>query len=275
MYHCAEALGRSGIECALFGFDDIPAGSLSTRCTNMAGCLSGASAVILPVPVSKDGVTLTAANIPIKLCDIFASIPKETLVFAGAVSDKVRALAEEYSIIITDYMEDEVLAEMNAYATAEGALMLMMQNSEKTVFGTKCLVSGYGRIGHYTAKLLASIGADVTVLARREISRAKAIADGNKAISQEELLQSVSEYDFIINTVPAEIFTEKELSNMSSCQNYIELASAPYGMNKRLADKYNIEIIDGSALPSRYCPCSAGGYIAGTLLKEFERSGLA
>ena len=274
MYYCAQVIAETGAECALFGIDTVPAGSNATRCVSLESCLSGASAVVLPVPLSRDGINLAISDTPLKLYDIFANIPKETMVFAGAVSEKVRSIAEKFNISVWDYMNDEVLAEKNAYATAEGAIMLMMQNSRGTVFGKKCLVSGYGRIGHYTAKLLGNFGAKVTVFARRRIIGVKAEYDGFSVISADKLSDNIQDYDFIINTVPAEVFTEKEASKMSSNQKYIELASAPYGISRKIADRFNIEIIDGGALPSKYCPADAGKYIAEALLGEFERSGL-
>ena len=272
MLYCAEELGCREIECALYGFDTLNAGSVCTRCTSLDGCLGNTSAVILPVPLSKDGMTLYGTNI--FLSDVFKRAPGEALFFAGAVSDKARSLAKEYSIEIKDLLDDECLTEKNAYSTAEGAIMLVMQNSEKTVRDNRFLVCGYGRIGSYTSRLLKNFGADVTVYARREISRVKAESEGLKSIAPGELKDNVGKYDFIINTVPSNIFTETELSEMSSEQIYIELASAPYGIDRKLMQKYNTETVNGSSLPSKYCPRSAGRDIAKVLYTEFKKGGI-
>ncbi len=274
MQYCAEKLGNLGVECALCGFDTIPAKSRATRCTSLESCLGGSSAVILPTPLSKDGMTVSFSRPAIKLCDLFSRIPKEVPVFAGAVTEKARAVAREYNIEIFDYLDNEELAEKNAYATAEGAIYLMMRSSDKTVRKSTCLVVGYGRIGKYLAKLLCSLGADVTVTARRSLSRTQAETDGCRSVKFESLPERMNTYDFIINTVPAQIFTEREISEMSSEQGYIELASAPFGLDRRLAEKYNIEITDGSALPSRYCPQTAGEYIADILERELVKGGV-
>lgn len=274
MFYCAENLGKCGFECALYGFDAISDRASSTRCSSLYDCFINSSAVILPLPLTKDGININSIGSKIRMCDVFSHCPEGVPVFAGAVSEKARAIAGEYNREIYDYFDDDTLTEKNAYSTAEGALMLLMQNSEKTVFGTKVLVCGYGRIGKYTAKILKNLGAVVMVLARREVSRVQAVIDGHNAIQQEKLYESINTFDFILNTVPANIITEKELSQMSSNQIYIELASNPFGIDKKLADSYNIEVVDGSALPSRYCPESAGGYIAEKLMNEFERSGI-
>lgn len=274
MFYCAEALGEKDFECALYGFDEISDRANSTRCANFADCLMNSSALVLPLPLSRDGINVNCSERKISLCEIFKSCPEEVPIFGGNASDKVRALAKQYNRTISDYFDDDVLAEKNALATAEGALMLAMQSSERTIFGSKCLVSGYGRIGQYTSRIFSRLGAKVTVLARRELSRTKAQLDGFSAISASELEKQIGGFDIVINTVPATVYSERELSRMKSSQIYIELASAPFGLEKKNADKYNIEIVDGSALPSRYCPKTAGEYIADKLCFEFERSGI-
>lgn len=274
MFHCAETLGKKGVECALYGFDTVSDRASSTRCYSLYDCLINSSAVILPLPLTKDGLTVGGTDTKIRLCDVFEKCPDEVPLFAGSVSEKARVLAREYGREIFDYYDDEVLTEKNALATAEGAVMLLMNNSERTLFGSECLVSGYGRIGKYTARLLRSLGVCVSVCARRKVSLACAVCDGCSAVDTGELSKKIRRFDFIINTVPANIFTDEIVSKMSASQKYIELASAPYGTERKIADKYNIEIIDGSALPSRYCPESAGEYIADKLWYEFERSGI-
>ena len=274
MLSCAEALSRHGLECALFGFDEISDKTSCTRCASLYDCYINSSAIILPLPLSRDGMTLGGTNARILLCDVFGKAPVGVPIFAGNVSDKARAVAEESGREIYDYFDSEALTEKNAYATAEGAIYLAMQNSERTIFSSKCLVAGYGRIGRYTARLLKCLGADVTVMARREISRVKASLDGHKTVSCEELCRCIRSFDLVFNTVPENIFGEKEISKMSSHQRYIELASPPYGLDRRLCEKYNVEIVDGSALPSRYCPESAGEFIAEELFRELERSGV-
>lgn len=274
MFYCAEALGEKGFECALYGFDEISDRANSTRCANCGDCLINSSALVLPLPISRDGINVNCINRKIPISDILKKCPEEVPIFGGNVTEKVKTLAKQYNRTISDYFDDDVLTEKNAMVTAEGALMLAMQNTERAIFGSKCLISGYGRIGQYTARIFSGLGARVTVMARRELSRIKAQLDGYSSISGDELSEQISDFDIILNTVPATVYSERELSRMKSSQIYIELASAPFGLEKKNADKYNVEIVDGSALPSRYCPKTAGEYISDKLCFEFERSGI-
>ena len=274
MFCCAEALSEMGFECALYGFDRISDRANSTRTPSIRDCLLNAQALVLPVPLSRDGISISCDGVGITLAEVLAAVEAETPIFAGAVSEKATAVAKQYNRTITDFLLDESLCEKNAYLTAEGAVGLAMRSIDGAVFGKRALVTGYGRIAAYTARLLKALGADVTVFARREISRTKACLDGHKAIGQKGLCDAISNTDIVFNTVPAIIFGEAEAAHFSSRQVYIELASSPFGIDKALADRHNLEITDGSSLPSRYCPVAAGGYIAEYLAKQFEGMGI-
>ncbi len=275
MFFCAEALYDKNIEPALYGFEKISDRANSTRCASLSDCLYECSAVILPLPVSRDGENITSSSEKhISLDRVFSGVPAETPVFAGLVSEGVKKLASEYGHEIFDYYENEAFISKNAYATAEGAVYLAMKHSDVTLWGSQCLVTGYGRIAVFAARLLSAFGASVTVCARNPAARAQAQLDRYNVTDFERLAHSIRGYDFIFNTVPSQVFGEELLSRMSSTQIFIELASAPFGADKRLAKEHNIEIIDGAALPSKYCPRSAGAYIAEEICTELERMGI-
>ncbi len=274
MFFCAEALYDMGYECALFGFDKISGHANSTRCASLHDCVINSSAIILPLPLSRDGKTVNSlGRSEIMLRDVF-EIATGIPIFAGNVTPEVAELAQVYGHTISDYYESETFIYKNALATAEGAVFLTMQHSDRTIFGSRILITGFGRIAKYTARLLDSFGADICICARKTQDRAYAETLGYTAIDFDSLSEKIRNFDTVINTVPANVFTQEVLSNMKSNKIYIELASAPYGVSKTLADKYNIEICDGRGLPSRYSPRSAGKYIADEISRELERLGV-
>ncbi len=275
LLYCAEALGERGLECALLGFDKISDRALSTRCTSLADVLLSASAVILPLPLSKDGKNVNSSGEKkISLPDVLEKTPPEVPIFAGLVDENTKKLAESSGHIIYDYYESEELVLKNANATAEGAIYLAMQNSEITLRGAKCLVTGYGRIAKNLCRLLLAFGAKVSVSARRKEARTKAKIEGCSVFSTEELQKDIQTYDFIFNTVPHNIFTEDVAEEMSGSQIFIELAGAPYGAAPSVLSKNNIEIVNGSALPTRYCPVSAGEFIADEVYTQLLSMGI-
>lgn len=274
MFYCAESLCEKGCECALYGFDRISDRASSTRTPSLVDCILNADAVVLPVPLSRDGVNVNCDGTGISLAEVFSRVGAEIPIFAGAVSEKAAAIAKQYNHTVSDFLLDESLCEKNAYLTAEGAVNLAQRCVDGAIFGKRVLVTGYGRIAAYTARLLKALGAEVSVCARREISRTRAILDGHSAISFEELSGIIPKIDIVFNTVPARVFGEEEAVRFTSRHIYVELASNPGGIDRALADRNNLEITDGAALPSRYCPETAGGYIADYLAAQFERMGI-
>ena len=58
-------------------------------------------------------------------------------------------------------------------ATSEAALAILIENTEKTLFGSNILIIGYGRIAKILAEYLKALKANVTVCARKEIAKTK------------------------------------------------------------------------------------------------------
>ena len=83
-----------------------------------------------------------------------------------------------------------------------------MEESPETIFGNKILITGFGRIAKTLAKMLVSMGADVTVCARKksDIAWAEIFGCRGKDFS---LLDKESDFKIIFNTVPTEIFTKE------------------------------------------------------------------
>lgn len=151
----------------------------------------------------------------------------------------------------------------NAVLTAEGAIALYKQNSEKAIFGSKILITGYGKIAKILHKYLDIMGSDITICCRSEENYAQAKTNNAKVINFKD--GEFYGYDAIFNTVPAIVFTKKEIDAFSPDTKYIELASFPGGIDKHYAQSKGIEYTDGSKLPARYSKKSAGYYIGQTV----------
>ena len=73
---------------------------------------------------------------------------------------------------VLDYEKDEFLTTANAIPTAEGALALAMQQMPDTLWESRCLVLGFGRVGKQLSLRLQRLGARVTVAVRKDADRA-------------------------------------------------------------------------------------------------------
>lgn len=217
--------------------------------------------VILPMPVSVDGINLNAplVDYSISLDNILHRL-KKTQTVLGGMCDKI-------DFDMTDYYKSERLQAQNAIPTAEGALRIAMENCDFTLYGSKCLVTGYGRIGKILAKRLLDMGAKVTVCARKEKDLALAESFGCKALPLEYIADDISNTDIIFNTIPKVIITEDTVLKIKKTTPYIELASKPYGIDMTTAKVLGRKVIMASGLPGKFTPESSGK-ILGKVIME-------
>lgn len=193
--------------------------------------LPGSNVVVFPLPISADSLILNApfCEKPPLVSEVFRYIAPEAAVFGGMVSDRVHDMAQLSGFPVFDYYEREELIVRNCVPTAEGALAIAMQETAKTIFGSHCLVTGFGRVAKAMARLLIACGAQVTVSARKQSDLAWAAQSGAKAVPMKLLSQAAAECDIIFNTVPVKLFDEQALSALKRDCLLIDLASKPGG----------------------------------------------
>ncbi len=220
-------------------------------------------AVIFPMPLSRDGVTLNAPSLEekIPLLDIVSRLRPEQTVFGGFFPEWLRRELLNRKIRFFDYGESEYLTRLNAVLTAEGAVAVAVFSTPRSIFESKSLVVGFGRIGRTLAKYLSALGARVTVSARKESDFADIRACGFSAIKTADIANFAEEFDLIFNTVPVEVFKDSALQKINPDCALIELASAPGGVDKKAAKKRNTKIINAPSLPGKYSPEKAAKII--------------
>lgn len=228
------------------------------------------SAVILSLPsFTPDGKVNRSGALSSK--ELFSPLKAGTKIFGGMFSDGIIRECLEYNLIACDYGGLEDFALLNALPTAEAAVEIALSRLERTLFGARALVIGYGRIGKLLSRRLLSFGADVTVFARRIEILTEAQLDGCTAINTEQGLKKSISHDICFNTVPAKIIGKASVEN-SSCEHFIELASLPGGFTeeaiKILGEKYLI----ARGLPGKYFPRTAGEIIYKTVSKMLSES---
>ena len=246
-------------------------------CSDWKGAIKDAGAIILPLPVSPDGVRISLPLAPsaecIRIDELFTLVPKNALLAGGRFSPAVRALAEEKEIPFFDYFKSEELQQKNALPTAEGAISILMREIPRTVSGLSVGVTGYGRVARALVKLLLAMGARVTVAARKEADIKSAAALGCRTVhlvNGHSLTALCRETDVIFNTVPHWIFSADILADMPRRSLIIDLASAPGGVDAAAATAHGIRVIWALSLPGKYAPVTAGEIIADTLLSYIK-----
>lgn len=229
-------------------------------------------AIILGIPCSADkenvNIPLSAEKLPFeRLTEI---VDKKGIILGGMIPEKLYSLCENENIICEDYYKSEAVILKNAVPSAEGALALGINMTAKTIKGAEVLITGYGRIASLLAKYLLSMGASVTVAARKEEKRVLAEINGCKAIDFSELHRNIKNKTLIYNTVPSVVFDEKAVSLISRKAVYIELASVS-GADIVLCRKYGVNYINGGGMPSKTAPETAGEIIAEAIMKLLDK----
>lgn len=156
-----------------------------------------------------------------------------------------------------DLLKDPIYTAKNAMITAHCALQTAAERLPVTWTGIQVLVVGWGRIGKCLASLLNTLGADVTVAARKPEDQAMVLALGCDALDTEGLVQALPRFRVIFNTVPRMLLPDTALCRRNCVK--IDLASKP-GIGGE-------GVIWARGLPGKMAPESSGRLIAETVLR--------
>ncbi len=196
---------------------------------------------------------------------------KNKTFLAGQLSEKIINSCQENNINYIDLLKREELVVLNTIATAEGAIQITMENTQKTIHGSNVLIMGFGRVGKVLAKMLDGIGAKVSCEARKNSDIAWIKAYGYTPIHLSELESELGNYDIIINTIPFQILDENRLKYIKKDCTIVDLSSNPGGVDRRAARSLGIKLIWALSLPGKVAPMTSAEFIKETLyhiLKE-------
>lgn len=168
---------------------------------------------------------------------------------------------------VLDYEKDEFLTTANAIPTAEGALALAMQQMPDTLWESRCLVLGFGRVGKQLSLRLQRLGARVTVAVRNDADRALLEALGLAHDTVAKYRSPLGQYRAIFNTVPAPVFTPAQYDTIDPACVLIDLASAPGGIDASQCLRRSLQFTHARGLPGKTAPATAGRLIAQTVAR--------
>lgn len=218
--------------------------------------------VILPVPVTVDGVTVKGTGGELGLSEICPYIRTKQRLYGGSIPKEFRSQCEMKQGQCVDLMQSERVAYLNAVSTAEGSIAEAMAGGVTQISGSKSLVVGFGRCGAVLADKLRCLGADVTVMERKEKSRARASAYGLKCVDFTEPHVEWKKFEYIFNTVPALVLPAEILKQCRQEVTIIDIASKPGGVDYAAAEALGIQAKLCPGLPGKYAPKTAGEILA-------------
>ena len=264
--YCGRSMEEDGYSVNYCGFSKKPDGFHLTE-RDMLSVIRQSDALLLPLPCTRDGMTIHAplseqALLIDELSEVFGQKP----VFCG-----MKKLLPFTSSLLYDYSEREEFAVENAVPTSEGAIECAMHHYEGTIQGSRCLVIGYGRIGRILSSMLRGLGADVTVSARSLRDRAYIRSCGMKEISSAALC---GQYVLIFNTVPVMLLHAQVLAKIAAHALVIDLASLPGGVDFEAARRLSIPAIHALSLPGKVAPKASGIIIKNAVYNIIREEGL-
>lgn len=224
---------------------------------NDSGNISDSDVILLPVPTTRDKKTV---------CTPFSDKTILLGEVANAVSNKQLILSCGYTFENKkniDYGNVDSYAVLNAIPTAEGAIKEAIENTDFTLWQSKVLVIGFGRVGKVLADRLRAMGCLVTISARKAVDFAFAAAAGYACINTNDINKTALDYEIIFNTVDKTVIDNNALSKCNSSL-IIDLSSKG-GLDLTEAKKLGIRAFMAAALPGKIAPVTAGEILAETV----------
>lgn len=211
--------------------------------------------LILPVPSFEADGTLKGGG---RLDALLRQLPPDITVIGGNLH---HPSLEGY--VTADLLQDPGYLAHNAAVTAQCALKVAMNRLSTTFQDCPVLVIGWGRIGKCLARLLRSLGARVSVSARKESDQAMLQALGYETADISPPAYDLQRFRVIFNTVPVMVLPEDLQESCPPECLKIDLASVP-GIGGQ-------DTVWAKGLPNREAPETSGNLIGQTVLRLLNR----
>lgn len=151
---------------------------------------------------------------------------------------------------------------LNAVPTAEGAIAFAIQNTDFTLWKSKVLVIGNGRLGKILSERLNALKCYVTVSARKSADFALINAYNSKSINTSDIIDDIEKEDIVFNTIDVTF----DCNVADKCRGKLILDLSTLGcFTKEQIENYSIKYFKLPGLPGKTAPETAGKIIADTV----------
>ncbi|MFW6022451.1 MAG: dipicolinate synthase subunit DpsA [Halanaerobiaceae bacterium] len=194
--------------------------------------------------------------------DFFELLSQDALFLIGIAVPKIKSIMDDRNIQYIELARLDNLAIMNAIPTAEGAIKIAIEETEITLYNSRIIIYGLGKVGFALAWRLKMLGAEVFAVTRDKTATARGHDLGIKMLTYQELNKKLPDIDIIYNTVPARIIDAEAISLLKKDTIIIDLASSPGGTDFEIANEMGIKAILALGLPGKIAPITAGMLLA-------------
>lgn len=223
------------------------------------GSVTTADILLFPVPTTRDGINVNCPETNIKIpLDIVTHAKDDALILSGGYS---------FSRKHINYLDDDGYCLLNAVPTAEGAIAEAIVAADFTLWHSKILIIGAGRVGKILYDRLKGLKCDVTVSARKSADFALLDALDIKHIHTRDVPSTAGQYDIIFNTVDVPIF-KGALENLKNTYVFDLSTKGCMDFNKARELGIRAKLLPG--IPGKSSPVTAGKIIAQTVIQYIE-----
>lgn len=272
----ANLIAADGNKVNIYGFKNAGFELGLEESPSLETAINESDIVIGPLPCSNDNEFINAPFCPDKIYikEVFKTMTKTQLFVAGRISEKIQQAASVYSVYSVDLLEREEMAILNAIPTAEGAIQIAMEEMPITLHNSNALILGFGRIGKILAKMLAGLGCNVYVEARKYSDLAWIKSYGYIPVHINEVGNCLENMDVIFNTIPYVILDVNMLNKVNKDSIIIDLASKPGGVDFEKAKDMGLKTIWALSLPGKVAPVTAAEFMRDTIYNIITELGV-
>lgn len=185
-------------------------------------------------------------------------MPGSITIFGGAIAPEFKTIFENKNIKYLNIMLNEDFVLKNATLTAEGMLCDLILNTPSSMYEQNILIIGSGRVAKAVGYLFLKLGLNFDFAMRNEKEYNLTKLFAKKCYLGEEYKEHLKDYDVVINTVPAVIFTQEDTNKFKKGCYVFELASKQCLEGVKTQ---NLNYVLCPALPSKYTAKSAANLI--------------
>ena len=258
-----DMLNADGYNVYTYGLEQANIDDIQ-KCKSIEEVSEKSDIIVSSIPFTSDGVNVNTpfSKNKISIEEVAKYIKGKTFI-AGRIEEELYQKFSETKVI--DLLKREELTVLNTIATAEGTIQIPMEESTKTLHGSKILVMGFGRVSKILSNMLKGIGAEVYCETRTTVNCAWIKAYGYNPILLDELDEELNKFDVIINTIPHIILNKERLKKVKKDCIIIDIASNPGGVDRNSAKELGIKMIWALSLPGRVAPITSAEFIKETL----------
>ena len=258
-----DMLNADGYNVYTYGLEQANIDDIQ-KCKSIEEVSEKSDIIVSSIPFTSDGVNVNTpfSKNKISIEEVAKYIKGKTFI-AGRIEEELYQKFSETKVI--DLLKREELTVLNTIATAEGTIQIAMEESTKTLHGSKILVMGFGRVSKILSNMLKGIGAEVYCETRTTVNCAWIKAYGYNPILLDELDEELNKFDVIINTNPHIILNKERLKKVKKVCIIIDIASNPGGVDRNSAKELGIKMIWALSLPGRVAPITSAEFIKETL----------